>query len=377
MKVIRALLYCLLWFTLAFLLMFFIVYREYKEYRDMPTITINVGTWDLNSNNLPTLDTLSISFPWYSGDEMPNCYGDYNKVVQITAINPIDTDGMISRLVFYYYNVDDPSRILEYKESLIFSPYVYFVLPRTRWEYRFWVILYDNYWWVVNSEDIIWKWPSTFVSSCDSPDVPTITLISNAKEVEVWDTVTYSIVSRTLLGDTADFEKNRLFYYDFTWDWERDLITWSDSATYTFNEMDYYSIRPRAAVEYHDKLSIWEGREIIVKGWRTQYDDNVDWESMDEYEKNKTDILIMMPKWEKSEIEALFDKFEGTDSKEGKASILKWMRKTISVDWLKSKKIDKDDVEILRWNFCSIAEYYDFYYDVGNMCSTDKIIWIK
>jgi hypothetical protein len=50
--------------------------------------------------------------------------------VKATAVNAADSDGSISRLRFYYYNVDDPTRIIEYKETWMSAPYAYFVLPR-------------------------------------------------------------------------------------------------------------------------------------------------------------------------------------------------------------------------------------------------------
>ena len=263
MKVVKALLYCLLWFTLAFLLMLFAVYKQYKDYKNIPTVTLNVWTWDSENNKLPTLETLSLSLLW--DESMYDCVNPSNNtIVKVTAVSPVDEDGMISKLFFYYYNVDDPSRILEYKESLITTPYTYFVIPNGGYEYRFWVILYDNNWWVVDSDDIIWKWPTFYSPSCI--DAPIVTLRLSSTDIEVWDTITYAVISRTTLKD-ENFENNRKIYYDFTWDWEWDLITWNHVAEYTFTEWYPYWIRPKAAVEYKWKIWIWEGANIYVSGY--------------------------------------------------------------------------------------------------------------
>jgi hypothetical protein len=50
--------------------------------------------------------------------------------IKVTAVSARDPDGMISRLRFYYYNIDDPDRKLEYKDTWISTPYTYFVIPR-------------------------------------------------------------------------------------------------------------------------------------------------------------------------------------------------------------------------------------------------------
>ena len=150
------------------------IYLSYNTERDMiiqnyeiPTITMNVWTWDRSINQLPTLETISLSFPY--GWNNPNSFGcsDTNYLtVKVTAINPNDPDWNISRIKFYNYNVDEPENI-EYKDARITTPFVYFILPLW-WEYRFWVILYDNNWWVIDSEEIIWKWPSIYLpNTCE------------------------------------------------------------------------------------------------------------------------------------------------------------------------------------------------------------------
>lgn len=223
-------------------------------------------------NALPTIKNVTLSFPQYSDNSntigMPSnstnseaiqfdCSWNSNLTVKVTAVNVNDSDGSISRFRFYYYNADNPDRILEYKEALFTTPYAYFVLPKITWEYKFWVIIYDNDGWMIDSEDALWSNPSIyFPASCDSSDIPTVSLRLSSQSVQVWDTVTYSIISR-IWSIEENFETERTFYYDFEWDWVWDLVTKKDTATYTFTEPYEEWIVPRAAVEYRWKL--WNG----------------------------------------------------------------------------------------------------------------------
>jgi hypothetical protein len=61
---------------------------------------------------------------------MYNCNANSNIVIKASVLNPTVENGVIYKLVFYYYNVDDPNRILDYKETLVNKPYVYFSIPK-------------------------------------------------------------------------------------------------------------------------------------------------------------------------------------------------------------------------------------------------------
>ena len=232
-------------------------------------------------NALPTVKNVTLSFPQYSNDWWSawlwfglssntmvfDCSWTNNLTVKVTAVNAADSDWNISRYRFYYYNADDPDRILEYKESLVSAPYAYFVIPRITWEYKFWVMVYDNDGGMIDSDEYLWSSPSVyFPASCDSGNVPTVTLKLSSTNIEVWDAVTYTIVSK-IDSNNEDFETGRTFYYDFTWDGVWDLVTKKSSATYTFMEAYENWIQPRAAVEYRNRLWKWDWAKIIVKNW--------------------------------------------------------------------------------------------------------------
>ena len=241
-----------------------------------------VRIWFNVKNALPTINNVTLSFPQYtetttnplgftsdtnSNKSIFDCTWTNNLTIKVTAVDPKDSDWNVSRLRFYYYNIDDPDRILEYKESWISAPYVYFVIPKIAWEYKFWVMVYDNDWGMINSDDYLASNPSVyFPPACWDADVPTVTLKVSSTNIQVWDTVTYSIVSK-ISSDNEDFQTDRTFYYDFTWDWTRDLVTKKDSVTYTFEETYEDWITPRAAVEYRWKLWQGEWATILVKNW--------------------------------------------------------------------------------------------------------------
>ena len=237
--------------------------------------------WFNVKNALPKLKSVSLSFPqnansvnafWItstnSNQTVFTCSWSSNLTIKVTAVEPTDPDWNISRLRFYYYNIDDPSRILEYKESLISVPYVYFILPRISWEYKFWVMVYDNDWWMINSDEYLASNPSIYFSSdCENVGIPMVTLKLSSTNIQVWDTVTYSVVSKVSTDNTDDFETDRTFYYDFEWDGEWDLVTKNDTVTHTFDDAYEDWIKPKAAVEYRWKL--WEAYwdTIYVKNW--------------------------------------------------------------------------------------------------------------
>lgn len=235
--------------------------------------------WFNVKNALPTIKNVVLWFPQYSEDpawlsidtnalrSSFECSWTANLTIKVTAVSAEDSDWNISRLRFYYYNADDPDRILEYKETLSTSPYVYFVIPRISWEYKFWVMVYDNDEWMIDSRDYLWSSPSVFFpAACDSADTPTVTLKLSSSNVEVWDTVKYTVVSR-ISSNNEDFETSRTFYYDFTWDWIWDLVTKKDTASYTFTEPYESGVQPRVAVEYRTRLGKADGAKIIVKNW--------------------------------------------------------------------------------------------------------------
>ena len=230
-------------------------------------------------NALPKVKNVSISIPqltenqntiWFtssndSAQQLFACSWGSNITIKVTAVDASDPDWNISRLKFYYYNADDSSRILEYKETWLDVPYVYFVVPKVAWEYKFGVMVYDNDDGRIDSNEYLASNPSLYIPAvCENSGVPIVTLKVDRNNIQVGDEVEYSIVSR-ISSDDEDFKVDRVFYYDFTWDWSWDLVTKKDTVSYIFNEAYDDWILPRAGVEYRWKLWQTVGKTIFVK----------------------------------------------------------------------------------------------------------------
>ncbi len=238
-----------------------------------------VTIWFKVKNALPKIRSLVLTSPqlsdnsstiWFAPTANPaqqifGCSGSSNITIKVTVVDASDSDWNISRLKFYYYNVDDPDRILEYKETWLEVPYVYFVIPKVAWEYKFGVMVYDNDGGMINSDGYLASNPSLYIPAvCENSAIPIVTLKVNHNNIQVGDEVTYTITSK-ISSDDEDFSTDRTFYYDFTWDGTWDLVTKKDVVTYTFTDAYEDWIAPRAGVEYRGKLWQTVGATIFVK----------------------------------------------------------------------------------------------------------------
>jgi len=234
--------------------------------------------WFKVYNSLPKIDNITLSYPQY-GNEMwiwlnqtsQNTVqdifnGEWDLTVKVTASNARDSDWFISYFKRYYYYKDDPSRRLETKITPSNINYTYFQLKR--WEpgeYMFWVTVYDNDEWKQSSEELLWNGPTVLLSSSTTNiDIPIVTLKSNRTTVDVWDEVTFNVVSK-IISDRPDFVQERTIRYDFNWDGERDLITKDDQVTYVYEKPNDKWYIPRAWVLY--RWYEWTAKwwSIVVK----------------------------------------------------------------------------------------------------------------
>ncbi len=233
--------------------------------------------WFKVYNQLPTLNNVLIFFPQYwnemgIGFQENNVKDIFNTqhdplLVKVQATNPIDWDGFISYYKRYYYNKEDPSRKLETKITPGDITEAYFSLPKVAWEFMFGVTLYDSDDWVISSEEIIWNWPVVFFPpDTKRPDIPIVTARVDKNNVNVWEEVTFDVISKTL-SDSKDFETERTIQYDFDWDGVWDHITKSDRVTHTYLKPNEYWYTPRVAVIYRWYKWIWNADNIIVKEW--------------------------------------------------------------------------------------------------------------
>ncbi len=232
--------------------------------------------WFRVVNSLPKLDNILLFFPQY-GNQMWVWFNEnqtrdiFNSnfdplIVKVSATNAIDPDGFISYYKWYYYLKDDPTRYIETKITPGDIPYVFFSLPKIAGEYSFGVTMYDNDEGKSSSQDIIGNWPIVFFPpDASRPDVPLVTLRMNSTAVEVWDEVTFEVVSK-VISDRPDFVKERTIYYDFDGDWTWDLVTKKDRVTHVYTKpSDQTWFRPRASVLYRWYRGVSQWWTIIVR----------------------------------------------------------------------------------------------------------------
>lgn len=82
--------------------------------------------WFKVKNGLPKLNTIYLSFPQYSNDvgigffqynpiKDPNFEQFDPLVIRVNIDSPVDLDGSISYIAWYYYKPEDPDRLLDIK----------------------------------------------------------------------------------------------------------------------------------------------------------------------------------------------------------------------------------------------------------------------
>lgn len=159
-------------------------------------------------------------------------------IIRVTATSAKDPDGQITYFQFYYYDKEDPNRILGVKISPANIPYAFFSLPRTPGEYVFGVKMFDNDGASQASEDIIGLGPVVlFPPDTNQPDIPMVVLKVDDSNTEIGEEVTFEVASK-ILSNKSDFEQERVIQYDFNGDGEYDLTTKKDKVTYVYTKVN-------------------------------------------------------------------------------------------------------------------------------------------
>lgn len=228
-------------------------------------------------NALPTLDNVTLSYPQFGNDswvgfqqaaavqeEIFTTWFD-PLIVKVTATNARDADGSLSYFQRYYYDKNDPSRILGTKLSPGDIPHTFFSLPKMPGEFAFGVKIYDNDGGAQRSEDIIGNGPVVFFPPDTSrPDIPLVTLKVDKTNIEVGEEITFDIISR-VLSERPDFIQERVIQIDFDGDGEYDLTTKSDRIKYSYIKPSEEWYIPKASVLYRGYRGVAKGENIMVK----------------------------------------------------------------------------------------------------------------
>ena len=238
--------------------------------------TASERIWFDVKNGAPTLQNLVMTFPqvwssfgigiWQNTQNTDIFKADMDPVVvRLDAANSRDSDWSIVTYKWYYYNVDDPQRILEIKYTPATIPYVYFSISRMPGEYRFAVEITDNDGLMTNSEKYLGKWPVVFFPpSTTTPDIPMVTLKIDKPNAKVGETITLEALAK-ITSERTDFASQRKISYDFEWDWIRDITTKDSKVTYVYKKTG--SFTPRVKVTYRGYSGIATAERINIEKW--------------------------------------------------------------------------------------------------------------
>ena len=234
--------------------------------------------WFKVVNALPKLDNVTLSFPQY-GNEIWIGFQQGNQtqdifasgvdpiIIKVNAQGAMDSDGSISYFKRYYYPKSNPNKIIETKITPGNIPYTFFSVPRQQGEFMFGVKMFDNDDGTQSSEEILGNGPIiVFPPDSKQPDIPLVTLKTDKINVEVWEEVTFDIISK-ILSDRSDFAKERTIQIDFDGDGEIDLTTKDDRVKHVYTKPSPTSTPyiPKAYVIYRDYKGMGESAPIVVK----------------------------------------------------------------------------------------------------------------
>lgn len=234
-----------------------------------------IRVWFKVVNALPTLTNITLSFPQFGNNfgvwlnevaPIDIFNAEYDPlIIKVTAEWVMDPDGTISYFKRYYYDKNDPNRILGTKISPSWIPHAFFSLPKVPGEFAFGVEILDNDWWFARSENIIWLSPIIFFPpDANRPDIPQVVLKVNNANTEVGEEVTFDVVS-SILSNRSDFIQERVIQYDFDWDGQRDITTKKDRVTHVYTQVNENGFTPRVSVLYRWYRWVAVGEKIFVK----------------------------------------------------------------------------------------------------------------
>lgn len=232
--------------------------------------------WFKVTNDLPTLNSISLFFPQFGNEVGIGLNQNTQKkafdptvnplIVKVVAQSPKDNDGFITKYLWYYYKTDDPTRILEYKAWYPNTPNQFFSIMSEPGEITFGVKMTDNDGGEVTSEQIIGQWPVIFIppSGDKNMDIPIITLAVDKVNVAVGDTVTFTTKAKILSG-RPDFDAKKTIQYDFDADGVWDKTTKDNVVTHQYTKAYPDGISPRVQVTYRWFPVSTNGDTIFVK----------------------------------------------------------------------------------------------------------------
>ncbi len=209
--------------------------------------------------------SLTSEYPQSNGMDKNESLDDIDPlIVKLEVIAQIASGTTAGKIKRYYFNIEDPSRILETEYTPINTPYVHFAMPRIAWEYRFWVDIYDNQDNIIATSE--WErkiWPTIFFApDSKTPDLPVVVLKIDKPSGKKWDTITFEAVAKTISNE-ADLSKTTTYSFDFDWDGIYDLVTKDNIAKHVYTVPWTYT--PRLKVTYRNLSQVWVWQKVHIE----------------------------------------------------------------------------------------------------------------
>ena len=185
-------------------------------------------------------------------------------IVSLYLDAEIASGKIAQRIKRYYFDVNDPERILGVKTTPITESYVFLTINIFPGEYRFAADIYDNQGKLLASSE--WEtpiWPSEiFEPSTSNLDIPMVTLKADKRTIKSWESISYEMFSK-VFSNEADFKLNRVMVYDFDGDWVWDITTGSSTISHVYHSTGSFS--PKGKVIYRGSQGVAIGEKIVVE----------------------------------------------------------------------------------------------------------------
>ena len=237
-------------------------------------------------NDLPEIWNITISFPQAQGTQQSawlwlNIWAGLQvsqtqqenfglsardpMMVRVTATWVRDNDSQIKRYIWYYYNTKDPEE-WEYTATTPASvPYYTFSVPRVSGDFAFGVIVEDTDGGKVDSDDVLWEWPSITFTQQWSPDLPLVDMDVSVTDATVGEEIVFTFDSE-VISNRSDFEQKRFYKMDYDGDGFFESQPFKENEhTFSYSKPGEY--KPQVKIVYRDRVGIDKWPTIVVRQW--------------------------------------------------------------------------------------------------------------
>ena len=164
-------------------------------------------------------------------------------IVNVSAIWTKDPDGVIQSYLWYYTtDVDNEAQDFRITKT----PKTTFVIPKIQGTYYFGLIMKDNNWAKVNTEDLVKKIGNNFLElQWDNTNTPLIDFSVSDSSVAIGQEVSFRAIAKNIRWD--NISSTAKFSWDFDWDWFYEIKK-SNKSTITYKYKKSGTFYPKVKV---------------------------------------------------------------------------------------------------------------------------------